>query len=38
MSEASKQPPPGRLRKRLVIVGLFAIAIGFFVASFLVRH
>jgi hypothetical protein len=32
------QSRPGTLRKKLVIVVLFAIAIAFFVASFLVKH
>jgi hypothetical protein len=32
------QSRPGAIRKTLVIVVLFAIAIAFFVASFLVKH
>jgi len=32
------QSRPGTIRKKLVIVALFAVAIAFYVASFLVKH
>ncbi len=38
MTEAPEQSRPGSLRKRLVVLSLFAIAVAFFVASFLVRR
>jgi hypothetical protein len=38
MTKTNEQPRPGPLRKVLVIIVLFAIAIAFYVASFLVRH
>jgi hypothetical protein len=38
MKKTPAQTRPGTARKVLVIVALFAIAIAFYVASFLVRH
>jgi len=38
MTKTSGQSRPGTTRKVLVVIGLFAIAIAFFVASFLVHH
>ena len=38
MTKTPEQTRPGTIRKVLVVIALFAIAIGFFVASFLVHH
>ena len=38
MTMTPGQSPPGTTRKVLVVIALFAIAIAFFVASFLVHH
>jgi hypothetical protein len=38
MTQAPEQSRPGTIRKVLVVIALFAIAIAFFVASFLVHH
>ena len=38
MTKAPEQSRPGTTRKVLVVIALFAIAIAFFVASFLVHH
>jgi hypothetical protein len=38
MRKAPEQSQPGTTRKVLVVIALFAIAIAFFVASFLVHH
>jgi len=38
MKRSPDQPRPGTARKVMVVVALFAIAIAFYVASFLVKH
>jgi hypothetical protein len=38
MTKTPEQSRPGTTRKVLVVIALFAIAIAFFVASFLVHH
>jgi hypothetical protein len=38
MTKTPGQSRPGTTRKVLVIIALFAIAIAFYVASFLVKH
>jgi hypothetical protein len=38
MTKVPEQSRPGTTRKVLVVIALFAIAIAFFVASFLVHH
>jgi hypothetical protein len=38
MKRTPEQPQPGTARKVMVVVALFAVAIAFFVASFLVKH
>jgi len=38
MTDTSQQPSPGSVRKWLVVVALFAIAIAFYLASFLVAR
>ena len=38
MTKTPEQSRPGTARKVLVVVALFAIAIAFYVASFLIGH